>query len=275
MKSNNTFYKVFLAIEPILIFICAKELVKLIVHNLAMNFSANDVTALGVYWGQFKTFQQVTDFLQSKTVYIGILSNLIILLIIGLMYLGQYKRRKATKSLGAAYYVKALVATICIGLVVDNLITISGLRGSSDRYQTVLQSTADMSFWIMVVATAILAPIVEELVFRGLVYTRCKELLGVVPATIISAACFGLVHGNLVQFVYAGILGVFLCIFYEKGRSVWVPIICHMSVNMIALLSTYYGIFGWMYTNNMTFIGALLVYTGLAVILVSNLRRGK
>lgn len=275
MKSNNTFYKVVLAIEPIFIFVCVKELVKLIVHNLAMNFSANDVTAFGVYWGQFKTFQEVTNFLQSKLVYIGILSNLILLVIIGLMYLGHYKKRKVVKSPGAVYYLKALVATVCIGLVVDNLITISGLRGSSEKYQTVVQSTADMSFWIMIAATVILAPIVEELVFRGLVYTRCRELFGVIPATVISAACFGLVHGNLVQFIYAGIIGVFLCIFYEKGRSVWVPIICHMAVNMVALLSNYYGIFSWMYTNNMTFIGALLVYTGLSVILVGNLRRRK
>lgn len=82
----------------------------------------------------------------------------------------------------------------------------------------------------------IVAPIVEELIFRGLIYKRLKKMTGVAGAAILSALFFGIFHGNWVQAPYAMILGI-VCVFvYEKYKSVIAPILLHMSANILAVL---------------------------------------
>ena len=86
---------------------------------------------------------------------------------------------------------------------------------------------------------AILAPIVEELVYRGLVYRRIRDYLGVKSATFISAAVFGLVHGNVVQFVFAFLIGLALSAVYERYRTILAPIAGHVFVNLFSCIMTF------------------------------------
>ena len=49
-------------------------------------------------------------------------------------------------------------------------------------------------------------------------------------AALLSAVIFGLVHGTLLHLFYTIPMGLLLCLFYEKYRSLWAPILLHMSL---------------------------------------------
>lgn len=76
----------------------------------------------------------------------------------------------------------------------------------------------------------LLAPIVEELVFRGLLYRMLREQWGVVVSITVSSVFFSLMHhGMLVSPQLAG--GIIFAFAYEWSRSLWVSIALHMGAN--------------------------------------------
>lgn len=67
--------------------------------------------------------------------------------------------------------------------------------------------------------SCLVIPIAEELLFRGVVYKRLKLYFGVTPALIGSALIFGIMHVNLVQFLYAAVIGLFLAFVLENRET--------------------------------------------------------
>ena len=101
----------------------------------------------------------------------------------------------------------------------------------SDQFQGMAQS-----FW-GILSMAIVAPVVEELVFREAVLGHLLRK-GVQPwaAIISSALAFGVVHGNPVQIPFATIVGVLLAIIYYKTGNIVVPVIVHILNNSMAVV---------------------------------------
>jgi membrane protease YdiL (CAAX protease family) len=87
--------------------------------------------------------------------------------------------------------------------------------------------------------SAILAPIVEELIFRGLTFKRARSLTSFFPAALISGVIFGIAHMNILQGIYTCIMGLTLCYIFEKKQTILAPIIGHFGVNSIGILTTY------------------------------------
>lgn len=88
----------------------------------------------------------------------------------------------------------------------------------------------DMSLWAVILSAVILAPIMEELIFRKLVLDR---LAGYGPAVAmsVSALVFGLAHGNFYQFFYAFLLGLIFAYIYLRTGKVRYSMMLHMMVN--------------------------------------------
>ena len=63
---------------------------------------------------------------------------------------------------------------------------------------------------------AVMTPIIEETLFRGLIYTRLKKGMPTAMAIILSSVIFGLAHGNAEQFTYTFLLGILMVLVYEK-----------------------------------------------------------
>lgn len=83
----------------------------------------------------------------------------------------------------------------------------------------------------VIIYVAIVAPLAEELVFRGLAYFVLEKILPVFAVILIQALAFGLLHANIVQKVYAIILGILLgYIRYRTGNLVS-SMVVHMFVN--------------------------------------------
>ena len=89
-----------------------------------------------------------------------------------------------------------------------------------------------MDPWQMIVCVGILAPILEELLFRKLLIDRLHGY-GELPAILISALLFGLFHQNFSQFFYAFGIGIVLGYLYCRTGSYLVTTLLHMVFNLI------------------------------------------
>jgi membrane protease YdiL (CAAX protease family) len=92
-----------------------------------------------------------------------------------------------------------------------------------------LSESATSAFILLV----ILAPLLEEMIFRGLLFTRLTKKWGMTRATIVSSLFFGLLHFPLNP-IGAFLLGLVACVLYVRTRTLWVPITLHAINNMIA-----------------------------------------
>ena len=106
-------------------------------------------------------------------------------------------------------------------------------------YESVSEVIYSGSVFVQILAAAIAAPLVEELLFRGLIFKRIRARFGFAAAAIWSALIFGIIHGNFVQFLYAFIIGLFLAYVYEKFKTIWASVIFHAGANFIAVIVTF------------------------------------
>ena len=80
--------------------------------------------------------------------------------------------------------------------------------------------------------TIIVAPVVEEYVFRKQLLDRCG-CYGEKTAMVFSALAFGLFHMNFYQFFYAFGVGLILAYVYLRTRSLRYPVLIHMIINFL------------------------------------------
>ena len=88
------------------------------------------------------------------------------------------------------------------------------------------------SSWVMLVVVFCLAPIGEELLFRGIIQQYLSCVMNTYIAIFLQGLLFGLYHGNIIQGVYAFILGATLGFIVHKTHSVLYGIILHMTINI-------------------------------------------
>lgn len=87
-----------------------------------------------------------------------------------------------------------------------------------------------------ILSSVILAPIAEELIYRGVVL-RCAAKVSGRFAIFFSAFIFGIMHGNPYQFVLGFLIGIPLAMVTIKTGSIIPAIICHMVNNLVPSIS--------------------------------------
>ncbi|HET9908205.1 MAG TPA: type II CAAX endopeptidase family protein [Anaerolineales bacterium] len=86
---------------------------------------------------------------------------------------------------------------------------------------------------------AVLAPIVEEIFFRGFVFQGFRQRYGWVSAMVLSSVVFAAAHLDLVAFFPTLILGCLLAYMFQRSNSVWPGAILHFLVNAFGLCTAY------------------------------------
>lgn len=84
----------------------------------------------------------------------------------------------------------------------------------------------------VLLAGALLVPVAEELLFRGIGYGALRRH-GAVLAAVVSAVLFGLAHGINVVLFGTIVLGLVAAVLYERSRSIWPAIVAHGVNNAI------------------------------------------
>jgi membrane protease YdiL (CAAX protease family) len=81
-----------------------------------------------------------------------------------------------------------------------------------------------------------LAPIGEELFFRGFMLTRLRQVWSAGPAILVTALAFGVIHGEWVHGLLATGIGLYLGLVTERSASVIPAVICHVANNTTSVL---------------------------------------
>lgn len=99
-----------------------------------------------------------------------------------------------------------------------------GFRQINKSYEYILAFTS----------LVIIAPIAEEILFRGYLYGKLKKFVPIWIAIIVTSLLFGLIHGawNLAIDTFA--LSIVLCLLRESTGNIWASILLHMTKNGIA-----------------------------------------
>lgn len=147
-----------------------------------------------------------------------------------------------------------LAISFCIAL--NNLIALSGISSIFTGYDEVAEGIFIASIFMQILVAGVLAPILEELVFRGLIYRRIRYYLNIKWGIILSSLFFGIYHGNVVQCIYAFLMGVIMAYIYEKYHSILWPIIFHGVANIMSVCVTSTGLEDYM---NQSLIGILII----------------
>lgn len=190
---------------------------------------------------QVEMMQLAQDAYMSNLSWTVALYQFIGIIVFGLWYYlvwGRKKRVQNAEKPGA----KGIFAIILLGILLQ--VFISGILGIlqavcpnlMESYQEMMEMAGLVEMNVVtLVATAVMAPIGEELLCRGIMF----RLAGKVSdkfwvANCIQAFAFGVIHANLVQGVYAFFLGLILGYIYGKYRNIWFCILLHASVNLSA-----------------------------------------
>lgn len=142
--------------------------------------------------------------------------------------------------------------TACIGF--NNLISLTPLPEWFPVGGELMETMYSSNLILQILVVGIFAPAVEELVFRGLVFRRLKEYTDVRIAIFGSAFLFGVYHGNMVQFVYATLVGIVLAYICEVYGTLTAPIIAHAAANLFSLLLTLTPLGTWMESSTLLFV---------------------
>ena len=109
--------------------------------------------------------------------------------------------------------------------------------GGAQEMVKMMRETGDVKMIAAsVFAAVVVAPIAEELIFRGYIYPVVKRFSERWFAALFSAMLFGVIHFNLVSFPVLVVMGVVLVMLYERTGSIWPPIACHALFNAVSMV---------------------------------------
>lgn len=161
------------------------------------------------------------------------------LVVFGIWYFKSYVKTGPKLKFSQVFGVKSLVAAIAGSLgfffAINAALTLAEMLipwAMEEYHQLVELSGLGSDTVITVVYAICLGPILEELVFRGVVFSFLeKSNIKPVFTILITAVLFGFVHMNIVQGVYAAALGIFLGFMRYKYRSIMITILAHIVLN--------------------------------------------
>ena len=165
------------------------------------------------------------EYLKTKQIYI----SLIIAIIFIPLLINDYKKYKKDKKTKIDYF-----NLILIGVVLSLIYNVFAY------YLNFLLKTSlfdnNNNLIITLISTGLLGPIIEELMFRGIIYNELKNKYKSMKAILITTIFFAIIHFNIIQILYALAIGFILIFVYEKYKNIKAPIILHMASNITTTL---------------------------------------
>ncbi|MGI5113399.1 CPBP family intramembrane metalloprotease [Treponema denticola] len=203
------------------------------------------------YYALFGKYNKIVD----------LLISLLFIIILYLLYLKEMKIIFTYKKLNFFFIVKSLIYILSIGMIYyiiyfifDNAFLfnffkyfndiLSGKKNITIYDILILEKSLRPCFEpFMFIATVIISPIFEEILYRGLMYNKLKEISNAFIGVLISSILFALLHipkyGFGINTFFLFLVGILLAYCYEKSNNIYVPILVHSINNFFIFLFNY------------------------------------
>lgn len=164
--------------------------------------------------------------------------NILAALVLWLFFMRREKKYcpKVVKKMTVLQYFSGaffcLAFSGVIGVIVDFVKYSTGLIQTDASVEGLMSAGLPLQIAMSVIS----AGLAEEILLRGCILNRLMGRINNIWAIIITAAIFGLIHGNVSQFITATVSGFAFGFVYAKTRSIWAAILAHMINNLVASL---------------------------------------
>ncbi len=187
---------------------------------------------------------EITDKVNEKTVLILLVANLLTLLTLCLIFHVRHKNPLEEMSfynMNPMRYFTFAVFGVSLNIFVSvtlSLIQIPDaiMTNFENHYSSFYISDTPYGIIVEVLSTAVVAAVVEEIIFRGIAMKRLVPAFGKPAAVVISALIFGIAHGTPVAIAYASLLGLILGMVYAVYNSIYPCIFIHVFFNFASYL---------------------------------------
>lgn len=123
-------------------------------------------------------------------------------------------------------------ASLCLNVLLQTLVP------PSAGWNSTREAVYGTSFTVQILVTVVLAPLTEELLFRGLIRTELRTHMESKLAAVLGALLFGLYHGNISQGIYAFLLALCLELVCEWSDCLLPAVCLHAGANGAAVCFT-------------------------------------
>lgn len=172
--------------------------------------------------------QKLTNYINSKAL---IIIFFIMIIFIPIFY-KIYKKYKKENN----FKLKNIFIPIAFGISISLIYNITLYNINNIFSFTNIFEINKLPIIVQLITSGICGPILEELVFRGVVYNKLKEFNKPMTAIILTSLIFGLIHNNIINAVYAFGVSFILIYLYEKYKTIKAPIIMHIFLNSTIIL---------------------------------------
>jgi len=180
-------------------------------------------------------FEEVISFTRSEVALGIFLANIAVVVIYYFAFrnrkinLGTYIGMKRFKFFSA---VAAVVAGIFAhGVVVNILELLNPAAELMQEYDSKMQWVGEGNVYLLLSVLLLVAPVVEEIVFRGVLVSSLQKVITPLGALFVTSLLFAFAHGNIIQFWYSFALGLLLAFIKIRSGSLWNCIFMHIAFN--------------------------------------------
>ena len=184
--------------------------------------------------------ENIQNFILTYVPYILLIANILIIIFLFKKY--YHKEKKLTP--------KIIIPLILSGIFLATFLNMILFLFQSSPNVTTLPVVT------IIISTAIIGPILEELLFRYIYLNNLLKFNTETNAIMINTVIFSMLHGSLYNMLYAFIIGLILCKIYLKYKNIYANIIFHMSANLIVIFLSGFNI----YLLIVSIIGVLISY---------------
>ena len=172
---------------------------------------------------------------------VALLITEIVSLILVLLMLRKYQdtRAEGKRSFGLGMILISILGILSaqgvMSVLTDEMSKLFSFESADVRSQLSFMDQSDLSQVIItMVIVVLLAPIIEEIGFRRMLYNELRTRLNVPLSMIISAALFGIIHFDVSISIGAFGLGLWLAYIYERFHNIILNVLTHGTLNGLA-----------------------------------------
>ncbi|MFB1100175.1 lysostaphin resistance A-like protein [Terribacillus sp. JSM ZJ617] len=113
-----------------------------------------------------------------------------------------------------------------------------GITQGSENTSNILDAVREVPAFVLIVV--VFAPVLEEIIFRKILFGEIYKRTNFFVAVLISALVFGAVHGDFLHLLQYFVMGVVFAALYVQTKRIIVPIITHSLMNLMVVIIQLY-----------------------------------
>lgn len=250
MDNNHSFHKIWDIFKPFVIYYVLYSAVFILIISLCRTVAQ----VLGNEYQAYLTehAETVTGLVSGLSMVIGVLPLMPMLRrelaehkfsVGGTAYDGSPAAKNGQDAKSGKSGIIIIQAALTVLLAVSSslglnvLLALTGIVESSANYQDVAAQQYSVAFGAGMILFGLISPVTEEIVFRGLVFNCMRRYFPHAAAVVASGVLFGIYHGNLVQGLYGGCMGILMAYLYERTHRFFIPCLFHAMANLVVYVA--------------------------------------